>query len=418
MENRSVSYPSYRWAILFLVFLATTINYADRIVLGVTANEIRQEFSLDDVQYGYVLTAFSILYTVGFVFVGKVIDRLGTKLGFLLSIIAWSISGTLTGLSRSISSLCFWRGMLGVTESGNFPAAIKAVSEWFSPRQRALATSLFNSGPHISLVVGPPIIAALTLAVGWRWAFGVIGLSGLVLAVLWQFFYRHPEHLNPTDEQKQNTGDKAVKVKWSEILKHRQTWGIMIGKFCTDPVWWFYIFWLPPYLHEKHGFNIKDIGLAMPVIYALAIVMANLAGWYAGHLIGKGWSDFKARKTVMLICAMCLPITAFSAFTSSPWVVILLVSLAAGAHSGWSANIFTLVSDCFPTTAVASVTGLAGFAGGVGGIILSSLAPGFIIKYFGYVPIFILMACLHPFAMLCVHLLVQKDHKVEVQIKS
>ncbi len=412
MQNTQSQLSGYRWVILLLVFLATTVNYADRIVLGVAANEVRDSLSLDDVKYGYVLTAFSVLYTIGFLFAGRIIDRLGTKLGYLISIITWSLAGTMTGLSSGLVSLCLWRGLLGITESGNFPAAIKAVAEWFEPKQRALATALFNSGPHISLVAGPPLIAAMTLTIGWRWTFALVGLAGLPLALIWQFLYR-----NPGICESDGAVPRKGIVKWREIIREKPAWGILTGKFLTDPVWWFYIFWLPPFLKDKYGFNIKDIGWSMPVIYALAIGISNLAGWYAGHLIGKNWSQFKARKWVMFLCAACMPFTVFSAFTPHPWVVILLVALAAGAHSGWSANIFTLVSDCFPSRSVASVTGLAGFAGGLGGILLSSLAPGFIVKYFGYTPILIMMGLLHPLAILCIHLTVRKNEQETNEIK-
>ncbi len=411
LESDQTGYPSYRWFILLLVFLATTINYADRIILSVASKAVCDELALDEVKYGYILTAFTLLYTVGFVFAGSIIDRLGTRLGYLLSIVTWSLAGMLTGLSRSVWSLGFWRGALGLTESGNFPAAIKAVAEWFHPRERALATSLFNSGPHISLVAGPPLIALLTLAVGWRWTFVIFGACGLVLALFWLMMYRHPYHLasevGPSSQPDLSAGSGSS-VRWRDLLKDRRVWAIVIGKFCADPVWWFYIFWLPKFLYDRHGFDIKGIGFAMPVIYGVAILLSNLAGWYAGWLMGRGVPDFRARKRVMLLCALCLPITALSGFTSHPWLVIVLVSLAAGAHSGWSANIFTLASDCFPASAVASVTGLGGFAGGLGGIIFSSLAPGFIVKYFGYVPIFILMGFLHPLAIFCIHLLIKE----------
>ncbi len=402
-------YPRYRWIILLLIFLATLINYADRILLPVSSQMIREDLGLSDAHYGYVLTMFSILYTVGFVFAGKVIDRLGTKMGYLLAMVSWSLSGALTGLSRSAFSLGFWQGALGITQSGNFPAAIKAVAEWFSPRQRALATSLFNSGPHLSLVICPPLIAILTVGIGWRMTFVVFGLAGIVLAVLWQILYRRPEHRAVSVLPAQTASARAV--RWRGLLKDRRAWGIMIGKFCADPVWWFYIFWLPPYLYDRHGYNIKDIGIAMPLIYGAAIVLANFAGWYAGVLIGRGRSNYQARKTVMFVCAMCMPITALSAAASDPWVVIVLVSLAAGAHSGWSANIFTLASDCFPSSAVASVTGLGGFAGGLGGILFSTFGAGLIVEYIGYYPIFILMGFLHPFAILCIHLLVKEKAK-------
>ncbi len=403
----------YRWVILFLVFMMTMVNYAARIVLGVTSNEVKEALSLNEIQYGYVVTAFSISYMIGFLFIGKIIDWLGTKLGYLLSLVTWSLVGACIGTSTGIYSLGAWQAMLGITESGNFPAAIKAVAEWFHPKQRALATALFNSGPHIALVLGPPIIAALTVSVGWRWAFGIIGLIGLPLGLLWLCLYKTPKSIKANSEQ--NSENSTSAVRWRDIIKQKRTWGIMLGKFCTDPVWWFYIFWLPTFLNDQYGFNIKQIGWAMPVIYALAILLANIAGWYAGHLIGKGWSNFKARKWVMLLCAICLPVTVLSAFTPYPVVVILLVALAAGAHSGWSANIFTLVSDCFPTHSVASVTGLAGFAGGLGGVVLSSFAPGYIITYFGYVPIFILMACLHPLAFVIIHLTIKHKEADEAQ---
>jgi ACS family hexuronate transporter-like MFS transporter len=397
----------YRWVILFLVFLMTNANYATRIVLGITSNEVKEALSLTEIQYGYIVTAFSVFYMIGFLFIGKIIDRLGTKLGYLLSLVCWSLVGACMGASTGIYSLGAWQAMLGITESGNFPAAIKAVAEWFDPKQRALATALFNSGPHIALVLGPPIIAVLTISVGWRWTFVVIGLTGLPLALLWQCLYRKPASAAAASATKTEAESKSV--RWRDIIKQKPTWGIMLGKFCTDPVWWFYIFWLPSFLKKRYDFDIKQIGWAMPVIYAMAILLSIVAGWYAGHLIGKGWSNFKARKRVMLLCAACLPITVLSAFTPYPWVVILLVALAAGAHSGWSANIFTLVSDCFPMRSVASITGLAGFAGGLGGVLLSSLAPGYIITYFGYIPIFIMMACLHPLAFIVIHLTI--EHK-------
>ena len=403
---RQSDFSNYRWIILGMVFLLTMVNYANRIVLGVTSNEVREALLLDKIQYGYVVTAFSISYTIGFLFIGKIIDRLGTKIGYFLSLICWSLVGTLTGTSTGLVSLISWQSMLGITESGNFPAAIKAVAEWFHPKQRALTTALFNSGPHIALVLGPPIIAMLTLSLGWRWTFGIIGLVGLPLGLLWLCLYKTPRNIHEVADQK-SENDTVSAVRWRDIIKQKRTWGIMLGKFCTDPVWWFYIFWLPTFLNDRYGFNIKQIGWAMPVIYALAIILANVAGWYAGHLIGKGWSDFKARKWVMLLCAICLPLTVLSAFTPYPIVVILLVALAAGAHSGWSANTFTLVSDCFPTHSVASVTGLAGFAGGLGGVVLSSLAPGFIITYFGYIPIFVMMACLHPLAFIVIHMTIK-----------
>ncbi|MBN2128148.1 MAG: MFS transporter [Sedimentisphaerales bacterium] len=405
-------YPSYRWVILGLVFLATMVNYADRIVLSVASTEVIRSLELDPVEYGHVLAAFGFMYAVGFLFVGKLIDKLGTKLGYLAAMVSWSVAGALAGLSGSMMSLACMRGLLGITASGNFPAAIKSVAEWFHPKQRALATALFNSGPHVALVAGPPVIAALTLWVGWRAMFAIVGLAGLPLALVWQVLYKHPAHLDQTQAAQEAERPAVKPIRWRDMLGDVRLWAIMIVKFLTDGVWWFYIFWLPPLLKEKYGFDIKGIGWAMPVVYAIAIVLANVAGWYTGHLIGKGWSHFRARKWVMLLCAACLPVTALSGFTPYPVVVILLVALAAGAHSGWAANTFSLMSDCFPTRAVASVAGLGGFAGGVGGIFISALVPGFIVKFWGYAPALVMMAVLHPLAFVMVQFMIKAPRDV------
>ncbi len=403
LDDRPCHSSPYRWLILSLIFLLTTNNYLIRTALGVVSTIVRGDLELDEVHYGYVLTAFSITYAAGFLFAGRLVDWLGVRMGLFLSTMAWSLFGTAVGFSGSWISLMGWRGLLGAAQSAHFPAAIKSVSEWFAPRQRALATSLFNSGPHIALVLGPPIVAWITRRYGWRTMYSIVGLSGIPLAVLWWLLARSPETQPSRLVRSAPVESAAPKVPVREILRNRAAWGIMIGKFCADPVWWFYIFWLPSYLDKRYGLDLEEIGYAFPIIYALAIVMANVAGWYAGRLIDRGRTKFDARKRVMMICAVCMPITAAAGFTPWPWMVILLVSLAAGAHSGWSANIFTLCSDCFPSRAVGTVAGLAGFAGGVGGIVLSSLAPGYIIKYFGYIPIFILMGLLHPLALCVIH---------------
>lgn len=405
-------YPNYRWVILTLLFVATTINYFDRIVLNVLVKDIKADLSLSDLQYGYIVTAFRFTYACGFLIAGRAVDWLGTKFGYLAAILLWSLSALLRGVGRSLSMLCFWQGSFGVAASGNFPAAIKSVTEWFPARQRSLATSLFNSGPSIALVVGPPIIALIMSGTdNWRWTFVIVGLTGFILAAVWPILYRQPKHLavlNSIHTQNNKT------IKWSRLLKHKETYGIMIGKFCTDPVWWFYIAWLPNYLYDKRDFNINEIAIALPLIYGIAIVLGNIAGWAAGFLIRKGLHPRVARKRVMFVCALFMPLSALAVFADNPWVAILLVSLACSAHNGWSANIFTLVGDCFDSTAVGSVTGLIGFAGGMGGVLIAGLAPAFIVQYFGYVPIFILMGVLHPVAIVFVHLFIKKGELIEV----
>lgn len=411
-EPENKIYPNYRWIILTLLFAATTVNYFDRIVLNVLVKDIKADLSLSDLQYGYIVTAFRFTYACGFLIAGRAVDWLGTKLGYLISILLWTISACMRGVGSSLSMLCFWQGTFGVAASGNFPAAIKSVTEWFPARQRSLATSLFNSGPSIALVVGPPIVALLMTGTGsWRWTFIIVGLTGFVLAAIWPFVYRQPKHLAVFNSA--NTQSKQT-IKWSRLLKHKETYGLMIGKFCTDPVWWFYIAWLPNYLYDKRNFDIKEIAIALPLIYGIAIILGNIAGWAAGYLIRKGLHPRIARKRVMFACALCMPFSALAVLADNPWVAILLVSLACSAHNGWSANIFTLVGDCFDSTAVGSVTGLIGFAGGMGGVLIAGLAPAFIIQYIGYTPIFMLMGILHPIALIFVHLFIKQGDPIKV----
>lgn len=399
---------NYRWVILSLLFAATTINYFDRIVLSVLIPEIKKDLDISDIAYGHILSAFQFAYTFGFLAAGKFIDWIGTKYGYMLSILFWSIAAALHSLCRSAFCLGTWRGFLGITESGNFPAAIKSVSEWFSIKDRSFATSLFNSGASISSIIGPPIIVAITLSAGWRWTFFTFGAVGIILVIIWQFVYKTPQqNINIPDPKKPEQNE----YRWSVLLRHKETYGIMIGKFLTDPVWWFYLYWMPNYLNDQRGFNLKDIAIAIPLIYTIATLLGFVGGWFPGYLMRRGWSVMKARKTTMLICASFLPVSAMAVLADNPWVTILLVSLACSAHNGWSANIFTLVSDCFPSRAVGSVTGLAGFAGGLGGLLIATFAPGYIVTYFGYIPIFLLMGILHPLAFIGIHFLI-KDVKI------
>jgi len=395
----TVKDSKYRWIILALLFSGTTINYLDRIVLSVLLPEIEKEITISPVLYGFVLGSFQFTYTLGLLGVGFIIDRLGTKLSYLLSLIFWSVSGALSGLCGSGFSLAAWRAVFGLAASGNFPAAIKSVSEWFKVEDRAFATSLFNSGSSVSSIIGVPLIFAMAMVAGWRWVFVVFGGFGILLAVAWQLYYQKPPIAKGNQE--------SNVIKWAELIRHRQTLGIMIGKFLTDPVWWFYLNWMPTYLNTQRGFQLKNIAIAIPVIYVIATIMGFIGGWLPRHFLRHGWSIERARKTTMLLSASILPVTVFAVTADSPWVAILLVSLACGAHNSWSANMFTLCSDCFPTKDVGSVTGLAGFAGGAGGILLSALVPGFVVQYFGYLPVFILMGFLHPLAFVFIKKLVR-----------
>jgi len=402
---------NYRWIILSLLFVATTINYFDRNVISVLIPQIKKDLQIDDITYSHILSAFQIAYTLGFLVAGKFIDWLGTKKGYLLSIVFWSFAGAMHSMCGSAFCLAFWRGNLGLTASGNFPAAIKSVSEWFHVKDRAFATSLFNSGTNIASIIGPPIMVGITLSLGWRWTFFVFGALGFILVPIWIFVYKKPKH------QIIQTNKPVIqdRVSWKQMLGYRESYGIMLGKFLTDPVWWFYLYWMPNYLADQRGFDLKSIAIAIPLIDTLAVLMEFVFGWLPGQLMKKGFTVARARKTTMLITSLFLPISATAVFAQNPWVAILLVSLACGAHNGWSANIFTLISDCFPSRAVGSMTGLAGFAGGLGGLFIATLAPGYIVTYLGYVPIFILMGLLHPLAFVVIKYLIRDEKIISVK---
>ncbi len=384
--------------VIALFFAATTICYFDRLVLPILSKDIRESLGFGNVGYGYVNAARSFLYMLGFLFAGRLVDTLGTKKSYLLSIASWSGVGALTALSGSVWSLGIWSGLLGLTQSGNFPAAIKGVSEWFRAKQRAFATSLFNSGSSVGPIIAPFLIAAVAKTAGWKGAFVTFGLLGLALAALWPFLYRDPPGATASPSPPRN------EVSWGELFRHKEAYGIMIGKFLTDPVWWFYMFWIPPYLYDDHGFSVDEVAWAFAVIYLIAIVIGNLIGWLPGFLVERGFSVLKSRKTAMLGAASFMPLVVLAGVFNHPWVAILLVGLACAAHNGWSANIFTLSSDCFPPDVVGSVTGLAGFGGALGGILFSSLIPGYAIEWFGYLPVFVLMGILHPLAYIVIRL--------------
>jgi MFS transporter, ACS family, hexuronate transporter len=384
-----------RWRILALLFFATTINYLDRILFSVLIPVIRQDIHLTDLQYGDLTGWFTLAYTIGFLVAGKFIDRFGTRIGYATAIVWWSIAAGLHALAVSAVSLAFWRAMLGFGESGNFPAAIKSVAEWFPKKDRAFATGIFNSGTNVASMLGPPAFIWLYEMWGWRAAFVAVSSTGFLWVVLWLLFYR-----KPPDKVEEDDPGAVQSVSWSEALRYPQTWGFVLGKFLSDPVWWFYLYWLPPYLYDVRKFNLKEIAWALPVVYTAASVGSVAGGWISGLLMRRGWEIGRARKFSMTICALCMPIAAMCVFAHGPVLTIALVSLATAAHQGWSANLYTTTSDVFPKAAVASVTGIGGFAGGAGGYIFSAKVPGIVVTHFGYKPMFLLMGSLHICALL------------------
>jgi MFS transporter, ACS family, hexuronate transporter len=412
----------YRWFILTLIFLVTTNNYLDRTVFSVLSKVIMDDLHISIQQYGNISGAFQMAYGIGFLVAGGLIDRFGTRIGYSFSILWWSVAACLHALSRSVLQLGMWRGLLGFGEAGNFPSAIKAVAEWFPKKDRAFATGIFNAGTNVANMVGPPLFVWMAMRFGWRDCFLITGSVGFILAVIWAVVYRLPDvHRSVNREElayiQSDTAGQSQPPKISMVaaLKYKETWGFALGKFLTDPVWWFYITWLPLYLANVRKFNLWEVGWALPVVYLVADLGSVGGGWLPGFLMRRGWPVDKARKTAMGLCAGLMPVAALSALAINPILAIALVSLANASHQGWSANLFTTTSDVFPKHAVASVVGFGGFMGALGSVIISSLIPGYVISHFGYTPVILCMGLLHPTAFLVVHLLLGKLKPVQIE---
>ena len=400
----------YRWVICALLFFATTINYIDRQVLGILASPLQKELGWSESHYGWIAAAFTGAYAVGLLIVGRLMDRLGTRKGFSIAVVFWSVAAMGHALARTAFGFGVARAGLGLSEAGNFPAAIKTVAEWFPKKERALAAGIFNSGSNVGAIVAPLTVPWIAINYGWRWAFIVTGALGFVWLVFWITLYRKPEE-HPRVSRAElayiqsDPAEPVVKIPWARLLPHRQTWAFAAGKFCTDPIWWFFLFWLPKFLHETHGLTLSGLGLPLVVIYLAADVGSIGGGWLSSTLIRRGWSVNAARKTAMLICALCVVPIVFAVRASSLWVAVGLIALATSAHQGWSVNLFTLVSDMFPRRAVGSVVGIGGFVGSTSGMLIATVT-GYLLQWTGsYVPIFFLAASAYLFALVVIHLL-------------
>lgn len=410
-----------RWWILVLLFLATTINYMDRIAFGFLVPEIRKDMVLDDVMYGRMTAAFEMAYMFGFLGMGKLIDRYGTKIGYAVAIAWWSAAALFHALARTPLTLGLNRGLLGLGEAGNFPAAIKSVAEWFPKKDRAFATGIFNAGSNVASMVGPPLFAVMVLNFGWRGCFLITGGLGFIWLILWMVTYKKPaDHAGVNEAEREyilSDGDstKEPEIGWLAALKYRETWGFAAGKFLTDPVWRFYSYWLPVYLYDVRGFDMKKVGWVLPFIYLMADFGSVAGGWLSGYFIRRGFDVGKSRKMAMGVCAACMPLAVTAVLFDSPVTAVMLMSLATAAHQGWSANQFTTVSDVFPRPAVASVTGIGGCAGGLGGVMFATWLPGVLIPLIGYKPIFLTFGAFHLTALLCVHLLMRDLKPVRLQ---
>lgn len=408
-----------RWIVCILLLFATTINYIDRQVLGILAPTLQREIGWNEVEYGYIVTAFQFAYAFGLLLVGRVLDVIGTKLGFALSIIFWSLAAMAHALVRTPLGFGIARFGLGLGEAGNFPAAIKTVAEWFPKRERAFATGIFNGGSNLGAIIAPAIVPVIALTWSWQAAFLITGAIGFLWLVCWMWLYDPPEkHKSVTAGElayiRSDAEEAVTPIPWSRIAGKRQTWAFAIGKFLTDPVWWFYLYWLAKFLNEKHGLTLSTVGLPLIVIYVIADIGSIGGGWLSSRLIKSGWTVNKARKTAMLICALCVVPVIYAPRVEGLWTAVGLISLAAAAHQGWSANIFTTASDMFPRRAVGSVVGIGGMAGGIGGMFIAS-ATGHLLQLTGsYHIVFFIAGLIYLFALGIIHLLAPRLEPADV----
>jgi ACS family hexuronate transporter-like MFS transporter len=412
-----------RWWICGLLFFASTINYIDRQTISVLKPHLQSLMHWSESDYGWIVFAFQLAYAIMLVVSGKAIDWLGTRAGFALAMVWWSLAAMAHAACRTVAQFEVARFFLGAGEAANFPASIKSVAEWFPKRERALATGIFNSGTNIGAVVGTAMTAWLTLTWNWGAAFLFTGSLGFFWLVAWLLFYRAPakhtwlrhQEREYISEQEAGAGGDETQpsIPWRKIFGYREAWGFILAKFMTDPVWWFYIFWLPSYLEQGRGFSLKQVGFfaGIPPFAASAGSMAG--GWLSGFWMKRGWSVNRARKLTMLAMALLMPAGIAAVLAPKAWLALALISLAMAAHQGWSANVFTLASDTFPKRDVGAVVGLGGAAGAVGGMIIAPVAGYTLQLTHSYIPLFILAGVMHPLAIGVVHLLVPKIETIK-----
>jgi len=411
----------YRWTICALLLFATSINYLDRQVTGVLGPTLQAEFGWSETQYANITSWWTAAYAIGFLFMGRFIDRVGVRIGFAVAVVVWSLASAGHALAATVIGFGIARFILGLGESGNFPAAIKATAEWFPKHERGFATGIFNSGSNIGAMGAAILIPWITAQWGWRPAMVITGAIGFVWLAWWLPAYRSPsEHprLSPGELAYIRDGqaeEPISKVSWLSLLGYRQTWTFIVGKFMTDGVWWFYTFWLPKFLDTQFGVKLGKLALPLIVVYLVADVGSIYGGWLSGAFIKRGWEVHRARKVTLLIAALLIVPTALAPVANSLWVAVAIVSLAAAAHQWWSANLFTLSSDMFPRHAVGSVVGLGGFAGAAGGFLFQRIT-GVVLESNGsnYQPVFLFCGIAYITALAIIHVLAPRMQRVDL----
>lgn len=437
----------YRWMICALLLFAAIINYVDRQVIGILKPVLVAEFGWSDERiYSSIVFCFQLAYAIGFLFAGRFMDRAGVRFGFASAVSLWSLAAMAHGLAHLVThwrvpvlnldkdagfaivtlggaaaGLALARFALGIGESGAFPASIKTVAEWFPKKERALATGIFNAGTNVGALIAPLVVPWILACWGWQWAFIGTGLMGFLWVIWWLAVYRQPEEhprLTPTELAfiRGDTLDPPGNVPWLKLLSLRQTWAFAIGKFLTDPIWWLYLFWLPDFLNKTHGVQVTVTQMGPPLlaVYLIADAGSIGGGWLSSYWIRRGWLVHKARKSAMLICAVSVVPIVLAAKVSNLWVSVILISIAASAHQGWSANLFTLASDMFPPRVVGSVVGIGGTAGAIGGMFIAMLVGAILQATRSYVPIFAMAGGAYLFALLVIQILVPKLESVEI----
>jgi ACS family hexuronate transporter-like MFS transporter len=449
MTDTNKAIGKYRWTICGLLFFATTVNYLDRQVLSLLAPSLSEEFGWTNSDYANITSVFQFIYAISMLFAGRIIDKLGTKKGYILAIVIWSLGAIMHAYSLPIgtafSTVMVWvgvgavpvsiagfmlsRAVLGFGESGNFPAAIKAVAEYFPKKERSLATGIFNSGSNVGAILAPLTVPVIALHYGWELAFILVGAIGFLWIIFWYFLYEIPANQkrlskaefdyihHDCDTEVEIVDEKAEKVSWIKLLSYKQTWAFVFGKFMTDGVWWFFLFWLPKYLEAQFNMKGTEIVLPLAVLYSMTMVGSIGGGWFPMYFINKGHNPYDGRMKAMFMIAL-FPLVVLLAQPLgyiSFWMPVLLIGVGASAHQAWSANIFTTVSDMFPKKAIGSIIGIGGMAGGIGGVLVSKVG-GYLFDYYdglghiqtGYTIMFVLCAVAYLIAWSVMKILVPK----------
>jgi len=408
-----------RWTICALLFFATTINYVDRQVLSLLAKDLQTSIGWTDNQYADITSAFVAAYALGLLGAGKLLDKYGTRLGFAIAITVWSLAAIGHAAARSALAFGIARASLGLGEAANFPASIQTVAQWFPKKERAKATGIFNSGTNIGAIVAPVTVPWLAATYGWQSAFIVTGALGFIWLIVWLALYRPPEEHKGVSAHElgyiqSDPPDKLASYPWLRLFPHRETWAFGVGKFLTDGVWWFYLFWFPKYMQETFGLTLLQIAVPTIIVYSASSVGSIFGGWLSGSLIDRGWSLNSARKTAMLSCALAVTPVMLAPHMTNMWAVVALVSIATAAHQGWSANLFTLTSDMFPRAAVASVVGIGGTLGALGGVLVQKVTGWVVTATHSYFIMFIVAGTAYLLALALIQLLSPKLEPAKV----